>query len=40
MHQFYMMGDNKRIKFSIKNYTLDDNTAKALCMVIPYMVEI
>jgi|688.fasta_scaffold338702_3 hypothetical protein len=35
-----MMGDNNRIKFSMKNYTLDDNTAKALCMTLPFMIEV
>jgi len=40
LSQFYMIGDNNRLKFAIKNYNLDENTAKALCMTLPFMVEI
>lgn len=40
LNQFYMIGDNNKIKFAVKNFTLDDNTAKALSMTLPFMVEV
>lgn len=40
LQPFLMMGDNNRLKLSIKNYTLDEPTTKALCMLIPFLAEV
>ena len=37
MEQFYDFGDPTHPKLSIKNYQLDDQTAKALALIIPYL---
>jgi len=35
-----MIGDNNKTKFAMKNYTLDDNAAKALCLTLPFMIDV
>lgn len=37
LEQFYDFGDPTHPKLSIKNYQLDDQTAKALALIIPYL---
>jgi len=38
--KFIVPTDNERIKFSIKNLTLDENTTKALSCTIPFILDI
>ena len=37
LDQFYNRDDINFPKVSIKNFTLDDNTTKALILILPYM---
>ena len=40
LSKYYNETDPDNIKFQLKNYVLDDQTAKALALTIPYMHEI
>ena len=39
LSKYYNETDPDNIKFQIKNYNLDDQTAKALALTIPFMLE-
>ena len=40
LYKYYNETDPNNIKFQLKNYNLDDQTAKALALTIPFMHEI
>lgn len=37
---YIVLGDNKIKKITVKNYNLDEATAKALACVIPFIIDI
>ena len=40
LSKYYNETDPDNIKFQIKNYNLDDQTAKALALTIPFILEV
>jgi len=38
--QFYNYDDPKNTKLSFRNYQLDDQTVKAIALVLPYILDI